>query len=165
MSKIRIQTEKKLMPTEPNLYGIFFEDISRAGDGGIYPELLRNRTFEDSIPPKGCILEEDGRVVVTPSGWRDQFNHGEGLDRWIRVNNIAYTPIPAWYAENAEIALDTADTLNDRRGAALAIRFAPGGRVWNIGYTGVPQETGKAYNFYMFAKTEKTADAPCRRGS
>lgn len=155
MSKIRIQTEKKLMPTEPNLYGIFFEDISRAGDGGIYPELLRNRTFEDSIPPKGCVLEEDGRVVVTPSGWRDQFNHGEGLDRWIRVNNIEYTPIPAWYANGAEISLDTEDTLNDRRGAALAMHFAPGGRVWNIGYTGVPQETGKAYNFYMFAKSDK----------
>ncbi len=154
MSKISIQTAKKRMPTEPNLYGIFFEDISRAGDGGIYPELLRNRTFEDSIPPKGCTLEEDGRVVVTPSGWRDQFNHGEGLDRWIRVNNIPYTPIPAWYAEGAEIALDTADTLNARRGAALDIRFAPGGRVWNIGYTGVPQEAGKAYNFYMFAKVE-----------
>ena len=155
MSKLRIQTGHKLMPTEPNLYGIFFEDISRAGDGGIYPELLRNRTFEDSIPPKGCVLEEDGRVVVTPSGWRDQFNHGEGLDRWIRVNNIPYTPIPAWYGKGAEIALDTEDTLNDRRGAALDIQFAPGGRVWNIGYTGVPQETGKAYNFYMFAKVDE----------
>lgn len=78
MSRIRIQTEKKLMPTEPNLYGIFFEDISRAGDGGIYPELLRNRTFEDSIPPKGCVLEEDGRVMVTPSGWRDQLITARG---------------------------------------------------------------------------------------
>ena len=155
MSKLTIRTASKRMPTEPNLYGIFFEDISRAGDGGIYPELLRNRTFEDSIPPKGCVLEEDGRVVVTPSGWRDQFNHGEGLDRWIRVNNIPYTPIPAWYGENAEIRLDTEDTLNDRRGAALDICFAPGGRVWNIGYTGVPQEAGKAYNFYMFAKVDK----------
>ena len=55
----------------------------------------------------------------------------------------------------AEIRLDTEDTLNDRRGAVLDICFAPGGRVWNIGYTGVPQEAGKAYNFYMFAKVDK----------
>lgn len=31
-----------------DLYGIFFEEINCAGDGGIYPELIRNRSFEDS---------------------------------------------------------------------------------------------------------------------
>lgn len=29
-------------------YGIFFEEINHAGDGGLYAELLRNRSFEDS---------------------------------------------------------------------------------------------------------------------
>ena len=31
----------------PDLYGIFFEDINNAADGGIYAELIRNRSFED----------------------------------------------------------------------------------------------------------------------
>jgi alpha-L-arabinofuranosidase len=31
-----------------NLFGIFFEEINSAGDGGIYAELIRNRSFEDS---------------------------------------------------------------------------------------------------------------------
>lgn len=31
-----------------DLYGIFFEEINCAGDGGIYPELVRNRSFDDS---------------------------------------------------------------------------------------------------------------------
>lgn len=31
----------------PNLYGIFYEDINNAADGGIYAELIRNRSFED----------------------------------------------------------------------------------------------------------------------
>jgi len=30
----------------PNLYGIFFEDISYAADGGLYAELVQNRDFE-----------------------------------------------------------------------------------------------------------------------
>lgn len=37
----------------PDLYGIFFEDINNAADGGLYAELIRNRSFEDdskSIP-------------------------------------------------------------------------------------------------------------------
>ena len=28
-------------------YGIFFEDINHAADGGLYAELIRNRSFED----------------------------------------------------------------------------------------------------------------------
>ncbi len=28
-------------------YGIFYEEINNAGDGGIYAELIRNRSFED----------------------------------------------------------------------------------------------------------------------
>ena len=31
----------------PMLYGIFYEDINHAADGGIYAELIRNRSFED----------------------------------------------------------------------------------------------------------------------
>jgi alpha-L-arabinofuranosidase len=34
-------------PVSPTLYGIFFEDINHAADGGIYAELIRNRSFED----------------------------------------------------------------------------------------------------------------------
>lgn len=31
----------------PMLYGIFFEDINHAADGGLYAELIRNRSFEE----------------------------------------------------------------------------------------------------------------------
>lgn len=30
-------------------YGIFFEEINHAGDGGLYAELVRNRSFEDNV--------------------------------------------------------------------------------------------------------------------
>lgn len=36
----------------PTLWGIFFEDINLSADGGIYPELVRNRSFEDSDKPE-----------------------------------------------------------------------------------------------------------------
>jgi len=35
----------------PMLWGIFFEDINCSADGGIYAELVRNRSFEDSEKP------------------------------------------------------------------------------------------------------------------
>ena len=36
------------MKVSPSLYGIFFEEINQAGDGGIYSELLRNRGLEST---------------------------------------------------------------------------------------------------------------------
>ncbi len=36
----------------PTLWGIFFEDINLSADGGIYPELVRNRSFEDDDRPE-----------------------------------------------------------------------------------------------------------------
>jgi len=152
MSQISIQTQDKRFPVAPHLYGLFFEDINRSGDSGLYPEMLRNRSFEDSIPPERCTVDEEGVAFVTPLGWKDQFNHGEGLARWIREDNIAYTPIPAWYADGAEMALDGEDKLNAKRLVSLDVKFAPKGKVYNIGFAGVAQEKGKIYNFYMFAK-------------
>lgn len=35
-------------PISPTLFGIFLEDINLAVDGGLYPELVRNRSFEDA---------------------------------------------------------------------------------------------------------------------
>src|SRR5207247_2419525 len=44
----------------PTLYGIFFEEINCAGDGGIYGEMIRNRSFEDSDKPDHWSLVTTG---------------------------------------------------------------------------------------------------------
>ena len=69
MSKLTVRTREKRFPAVPDLYGLFFEDISHAGDGGLYPEMLRNRSFEDSLLPEGCTLQDGGRTFVSPTGW------------------------------------------------------------------------------------------------
>jgi hypothetical protein len=33
-------------PISPDLFGIFFEDLNYAADGGLYAELVQNRSFE-----------------------------------------------------------------------------------------------------------------------
>jgi len=43
MDRLNIRTKNRKFETAKDLYGIFFEDINRAGDGGIYPEMIRNR--------------------------------------------------------------------------------------------------------------------------
>ena len=46
--ELKIDATKPQAEVSRSLYGIFFEEINCAGDGGIYPELVRNRSFEDS---------------------------------------------------------------------------------------------------------------------
>lgn len=41
-----IQAGKRGAPIQPTMYGIFFEDINFAADGGLYAELVKNRSFE-----------------------------------------------------------------------------------------------------------------------
>jgi alpha-N-arabinofuranosidase len=40
-------------PISPSMFGIFFEDINFAADGGLYPELVKNRSFEFDEPLTG----------------------------------------------------------------------------------------------------------------
>ena len=41
-----INTRKLGAPIQSTMYGIFFEDINYAADGGLYGELVKNRSFE-----------------------------------------------------------------------------------------------------------------------
>jgi alpha-L-arabinofuranosidase len=51
-ASIEMQVDKPGHKVAPTLWGIFFEDINLSADGGIYPELVRNRSFEDGEKPE-----------------------------------------------------------------------------------------------------------------
>ena len=50
-SSIAVSVDKPGAKVSPLLWGIFFEDINLSTDGGLYAELVRNRSFEDSDKP------------------------------------------------------------------------------------------------------------------
>ena len=43
---IDVKASKLGAPVQPTMYGLFFEDINFAADGGLYGELVKNRSFE-----------------------------------------------------------------------------------------------------------------------
>ena len=43
---LTLDTKKKSAPIQPTMYGLFFEDINFAADGGLYAELVKNRSFD-----------------------------------------------------------------------------------------------------------------------
>ncbi|MCX5684470.1 MAG: hypothetical protein NT049_12395, partial [Planctomycetota bacterium] len=46
-ASIKVQADQPGVKIPPTLYGLFFEEINHAGDGGLYAELICNRSFED----------------------------------------------------------------------------------------------------------------------
>jgi alpha-L-arabinofuranosidase len=50
---ILVNADKPLTTIQPTMWGIFFEDINMAADGGIYAELVKNRSFEFFQPTMG----------------------------------------------------------------------------------------------------------------
>jgi alpha-N-arabinofuranosidase len=51
--QIVVQVNKPLAPIQPTMWGVFFEDINMGADGGIYAELVKNRSFEFFKPMMG----------------------------------------------------------------------------------------------------------------
>ena len=80
-----IDTSKAGAPIPSTMYGIFFEDINYAADGGLYAELIKNRSFEFpnnfagwtisgnvSLQDDGPFKKNPHYVRLAPAGHRDK---------------------------------------------------------------------------------------------
>lgn len=143
MYQIKFFPNKKNCNISPALYGIFFEDINRAGDGGLYAEMLINRAFDDGVIPQGCTYNADSKTITSSTGWISSFNcsETEGVYGWSASGN-------------SQMSLTDKDTLNSARKRALEVNFN-GGMLSNHGFNGISVKEGCTYIFYMFAKSEK----------
>ena len=61
-----INTQKLGAPIPSTMYGIFFEDINYAADGGLYAELVMNRSFE--FPNHFAGWDISGKVTLKDDG-------------------------------------------------------------------------------------------------
>ncbi len=83
---MEVKTAKLGAPVQSTMYGIFFEDINYAADGGLYAEMVKNRSFEFPQHLMGWRafgkfeVEDDGPFERNPhfvrlkySGHRDKY--------------------------------------------------------------------------------------------
>lgn len=61
-----VDTKKAGAPIQSTMYGLFFEDINYAADGGLYGELVKNRSFE--FPQALMGWQTFGNVTVRDDG-------------------------------------------------------------------------------------------------
>lgn len=110
-----------------DLYGVFYEDINYAADGGLYAELVRNRSFE--------FAETDNAEFTGMTAW-DTVERGsagtavvvdDDREGWLNDSNRAYLQVDA---------------------------DGPGVGVRNASYNeGVALTEGGKYDFSLFART------------
>jgi len=124
-ARITVRANQPAHRVAPTLWGIFFEDINLSADGGLYAELLRNRSFEES----------------------DQPDHWTVVERGGAEASVAVTCERPW-------AADPARTRNLRNLRVTLTRVPPQGAagVANQGYWGVPVKSGEIYDLSLAAR-------------
>ena len=82
---ITVDASKITADIQPTMWGIFFEDINMGADGGLYAELVKNRSFEFYTPLMGWTVSGDqvkeGDILVLNKKATDSIN-----PRFLRVN-------------------------------------------------------------------------------
>ncbi len=71
-----VNIAKTITKIQPTMYGVFFEDINFAADGGLYAEMIKNRSFEFENPLMGW---------DQPNSDRHSLNTQSGIARTIKV--------------------------------------------------------------------------------
>ncbi|MDE7261090.1 MAG: carbohydrate binding domain-containing protein [Oscillospiraceae bacterium] len=124
--KLTIHTEQETAQLG-DLYGLFFEDINHAADGGLYAELVQNRSFEF------CAVDN-----------KDY----HGLTAWEKVGNIGSVELTI--LEGDAISEKNPHYLE------LNV-IGPGNvGVCNLGFnSGIPLRKGAGYNFSCYARRKE----------
>jgi alpha-L-arabinofuranosidase len=66
VNDMTVEVKKKGAAIQPTMYGLFFEDINYGADGGLYAELVKNRSFE--FPQRLMGWKTFGLVSVLSDG-------------------------------------------------------------------------------------------------
>ncbi len=121
-------TAEKGVDIQQNMIGLFFEDINYAADGGLYAEMIENRSFEARRYTSGANTAYDGLY-----SWSVYPESGSGAE--VKVSSEG-----GLNENNKNYAVFTAsDTQKGLKNSA---------------YDGVLMEKGKKYNVSLYAKSD-----------
>jgi len=127
---------------DASMYGVFYEDINRAADGGLYAELVQNRSFE---------YDPADHASYTPmTAWAEAATGGGTGEAKV---------------------VDDDGRLNERNRRYLRLTLGGTGGsaarygVTNSGYTtGMAVKAGEAYDFSVWARTDQASGTPLTIG-
>ena len=124
--RITIDVSNRGADISPTMYGIFFEDINFGADGGLYAELVKNRSFEFPEPMMG---------------WSKLQRQGAEGTLSVRDDDLFVTGTT--YGEPGNSHYLRIDVKNPGEGFGLT----------NEGFRGIGLRKGEKYCFSLFARS------------
>jgi len=143
-AKITVDAAHPAHAIAPTLWGIFFEDINLSADGGIYPELVRNLSFEDAD---------------TPENWRFAVSGDGKSEASVITADVHGRPVPlnAFNRKSLRVKADGAFTLQNEGYWGMNI-------VSGDGYTLTLAARGDKFNGKLTAKILSSTGAVLASG-
>ncbi len=116
---LNVDVSQSVAEVQPTMYGIFFEDINFAADGGLYAELVKNRSFEFTLNPS--------------MGWQQPNTNRHSLNK-----NSGMLNIMKYKEQNT-----------NHNFARVTVKNADGYQLINEGYRGMGIKKDNQYNLYV----------------
>ena len=129
-TKITVEVNKPGPKVSPILFGIFLEDINNSVDGGIYPELVRNLSFEDAD---------------TLQYWKFESTGGKSIAAIFDASKPARPPAPP---------------LNPFNLKSLCVKANGSFKLINNGYWGMDIVKGNSYKFKLATRAIEGFNSP-----
>lgn len=142
---LTIHGNKEILDVSETLYGLFYEDINNAADGGIYAEYVQNRSFESFV--------------------FDTYSQASGENAISTGRN--HNPLHAWSGDLHKVTakneggLDEFLGLEDKDINSYYVTVEDGAVIYNKGFAdnnkncAMNIKKGDKYDFTIWAKAEK----------
>ena len=149
-TSIEIQVDKVKAQMPPTFYGLMTEEINYSYEGGLYGELIRNRTFKADAIQQNLKPDAYDPAKYYPASYRAN----SSPRYWSSVGGAA-------------LVLDTNTPLNDALNVSLKVdaaatsKTSPAG-VANGGFWGIPVQPRTTYKVSFFAKAAPGFTGPLK---
>lgn len=145
---IKADFSKKGLQLSPDMYGLFFEDINHAADGGLYAELIENRDFEYGKTPEGMSFDNDS-TVANPAGWKNFYRKPSNMFGWMEEKQAGGAGV---------LSIEETQPVNAANAHYLKINKTKKEGffgVSNDGFWGISAINGEIYQLSFYAKALK----------
>ncbi|SER44751.1 Concanavalin A-like lectin/glucanases superfamily protein [Gracilibacillus ureilyticus] len=144
---LTIDGRSEVLDVSDIMYGLFYEDINNAADGGIYAELVQNRSFESFA--------------------FDTYSHESGACGCSTGRN--HVPLHAWFGDTDKVKVKNTGGLNeffgikDKEVNSHFLTVPSGATLINKGFTdsnnhcAMSIKRGEYYDFTIWAKAENAS--------
>ena len=149
---LTVDLNKRGADVSPTMYGIFFEEINHAGDGGLYAEMLQNRGFEEYVLPTGMTYR-NGKVYgpALPHYGKNE------VEPWTADWNLEQKMMQGWRVEGGKAEVVLAEhPLHVNTPHALRLTVDGKATLVNEGYWGVAAKKGEKYDLRFYLNTNSS---------